>query len=194
MQSPGTVVLVMIANKFSASIANLDPKLLIISIKFRILIAFPICLIVLFMRNGVIKITRFFFRVFAEWIQGCTEERLSGPIILFSSRNYTTPKKGWKIPWKSSGLIGIPPECRWIARKKQRDPLLSLQNSILLLLLPSWISTNQYSSSKFRASSRAHAFTNVGLIVSQCLEPSALSFFLIIMTQHFCNHLGYSSC
>ena len=49
---------------------------------------------------------------------------------------------------------------------------MSSQYSILMLLLPSWISVNQYPSSKSRDSSRANALTNVGLIVHQCLEPS----------------------
>ena len=70
-------------------------------VKYRILIAFPMCLKEQCLRNIVINITRFFFWVFSGGIQGCTKDWLSDPVILFASRNSTTPQNGLKMPGNS---------------------------------------------------------------------------------------------
>ena len=92
------------------------------------------CLIVFFLRNSVLKITKFFFRVFFEGIQGCTKDWLSGTVILFSSLNYTTSQSRLEISRNSFVVdvifptvknkrvihqlfMGTPAECPWIARK-----------------------------------------------------------------------------
>ena len=49
------------------------------------------------------KIMRFLFiGIVSEWIQKCEEDCLSSFVILFSSRNYSTPQNGLEFPRISS--------------------------------------------------------------------------------------------
>ena len=80
------------------------------------------------------KIMRFLFiGVVSEWIQKCEEDCLSSFVILFSSRNYSTPQNGLEFPRISSVKDVLLPVVRNEALL--RGFVLRLALGVLLVLL-----------------------------------------------------------
>ena len=106
----------------------------------------------------------------------CQENSLTSFIFLLSSRNQSIFQNRLTITWTSSvikyffqcwemrkypiifGPTAIPPECPLTARKEHMTPSLSLQDSILFIVLPSRTCCDNSSSLKSRAPSCANFF------------------------------------